>query len=332
MNHDIPTELFELRVITDDPRYEGFALPHAPSVLGRDSLDEDIAPGFGDSESNSNWKQQQLRDKWAPPTVVGRVAPYNDYPGLDMMLPAFSERAVCELAPFLEPNGELLQLRTDGASNYFFFNITTVLDALDHDRSQCHFWCDPPTTTDSIDYFAFHEEKLRGQSIFRLREWPIGVLVSDQFVRRTIEAGLNGFNFVKLWPLAPGEDWRVVSKARRKITPIGGLKSHTLVLMLPLRDRKPDAAETQLIKQLEVDLDAQLATRTLDAPYFGSYEGHDIVDSTYRMFLSTPDVNRLEIELQPWFAQLKWHAPIKSVKRFGQLHETDVIEEVRVLG
>jgi hypothetical protein len=39
---------------------------------------------------------------------VGRVAEFNDYPGVDMVLPAFSERAVKSLGSLLEPNGELL--------------------------------------------------------------------------------------------------------------------------------------------------------------------------------------------------------------------------------
>ncbi|WP_339749183.1 hypothetical protein [uncultured Rubinisphaera sp.] len=88
------TEIYELNVITEDPRFEGFALTVSPSILGRDSLDEDLTPGFSEAEDNPDWKQPSLSNYWTPPTVVGRVAEFNDYPGVDMVLPAFSERAI----------------------------------------------------------------------------------------------------------------------------------------------------------------------------------------------------------------------------------------------
>jgi hypothetical protein len=190
MSKTVPQALFSLSVIADDPRFEGFALSEAPSILGRDSLDEDITPGFSDADINPEWTQPTLGERWSPPVVTGRVNAYNDYPGLDGIYPVFSERAVRVLEDLLRPNGELLPLRADLDAAYAFFNITAIVDALDRERSTCEFWSDPPTTAVEIDHFEFHEEKLRGHAIFRLRELPMEVIVSDEFKRR-VEASIS---------------------------------------------------------------------------------------------------------------------------------------------
>ncbi len=328
----IPKELFELRVTTDDPRFEGFALTDAPSILGGDSLEEDIVPGSEVADSDPFWKQPRFGDKWVPPKVIGRVAPFNDYPGLDMMFPAFSERSVELLMPYLKPNGEILPLRSDTRVKYFFYNITTISDALDHKHSKCDFWCDPPTTTDSIEFFAFDKSKLKELSIFRIREWPIGVLVTDEFVRETEQAGLNGFDFVKIWPLDPSTDWR--KRGAQAITSRKSsvdLKSQTLVLILPIRGRKLDSKEKKEVNKIEDEIDAQLVISSLNSPYFGSLEGNDIVGNQYRIFITTPDVERLVMKLQPWLDSLVWREPIGMLKRFGNLHDVDAVEEFSML-
>lgn len=47
MRKDKVKELYELRVITDNPVFEGFALKESSSLLGRDDLQDDITPGYG---------------------------------------------------------------------------------------------------------------------------------------------------------------------------------------------------------------------------------------------------------------------------------------------
>jgi len=322
----IPKKLYELEVITDDPRFEGFALTEAPSVLGRSSLDDDIRPGFEDAIRNPNWTQVRLKDLWIAPKVVGRVAIFNDYPGIDLLFPAFSQNAVNHLREFLEPNGELLPVRSDLKQQYFFYNITTVSDALDHSDSECTFFRNPPTVASSIDYFAFDAKKLEGLSIFRLRELPTSVIVSDEFVQRVETSGLNGFSFTNIWPLPRGVHWRsAASEKRGNDFENASLKKETFVIILPLKGLKPSASERKRITKIEDELDAQLVNEGLNRPYFGSYEGSDVANNEFRIFLTTPDVVRLEKKLKAWVESLP--RPIQVIKRFGQLHDPHALEK-----
>ncbi|MCW8880585.1 MAG: hypothetical protein OQJ89_11760 [Kangiellaceae bacterium] len=202
-------ELYKLEVITDNPKFEGFGVEDfdEPSRIGRECFDDDISPAFERGEYERLWNPTRLTDCWVPPKVAGEVKPYNDFPGLDLLYPAFSKRAVTVLKDLLEPNGEILPLDSD-KGEYFFYNITSIQDALDLEHSKCDFWCDPPTTAVDIDYFAFDKQRLKNLPIFRIIEKSIFTIVSDEFVNRVKENKLNGFVFRKIWPLEKGEYWR----------------------------------------------------------------------------------------------------------------------------
>jgi hypothetical protein len=80
---------------------------------------------------------------------------------------------------------------------------------------------------------------------------------------------------------------------------------------------------------MEEELDSQLAVAALDAPYFGSYEGHDIVEREYRMFLSCPDADALAKKLLPWLKKLHWPGKSHVLKRYGEMYN-DKAKEKRV--
>src|SRR5437899_2637605 len=103
MNESI--NIYQLQPVLDDPRFEGFAYEDSPSLRGKFSLVEDFLP-----DSTTGWAAPHLARIWKPLKVIGRVRPFNDYPCISLMIPAFSERAVASLRDFLEPNGELLPL------------------------------------------------------------------------------------------------------------------------------------------------------------------------------------------------------------------------------
>lgn len=313
----IPNELFLLDKVADNPLFEGFAVEEGPSQLGRNSLDDDLTPGFGVSESIRKWKQNCLSESWKPPRVVGRVGSYNDFPGIDMVLPAFSRRACYTLRNMLEPNGELLPVKSE-VGEYFFYNITTIVDgALDLKTSKCTFWCDPPTTAVDIEYFAFHREKIEGLSIFRICERPMDTIVSDYFVHRVQEARLNGFSFEKIWPLRPGVDWRMEAKKARPRN-ADRLSAQTVGVLIPLSGSKPSATEKPKIEKLENEVDALLAVASLDAPYFARYEGFDIVNDEYRMFFTCPDADALVKKLEPWLAKIDCPGA-RLMRRYGSM-------------
>lgn len=320
-------EVFELNPTLDDPRLEGFALVRSVSNLGRDSLDDDLTPGFGDAEENPRWQQPKLASSWIPPQVTGRVAEYHDYPCIDLVLPAFSERAVRALKPMLEPNGELLPIVAKTTTRFFFYNILTVVDALDRSRSKCKFWCDPPTTATNIEYFTFVEEKVRSLTIFRIHESPISVFVTSKFVERVDSYGLLGFRFVKVWPLPEGTNWRMQTKERDREERLR-LKRQTLIVVLPM-----DGVDNALdrICSLANAVDYHLQLKEFTDPYLGSYEGHDIVGSEYRMFFSAPNTNILFESLRALLCSLRWNKSVRVYLREGGMFDEDAREEVKIV-
>jgi hypothetical protein len=327
MNHNSETiEIFNLDVMTDTPPFEGFGLIDAPSAHGRERQRDDMSPGFGRPAGILRWKQILLAPTWDPPQVVGRVGAFNDYPCISLLLPAFSQRACDALRDMLEPNGELLPLRSTVGVPYYFYNITTVVDALDAGGSDC-FWFEEPIKAGQIDYFSFRRDKLKNLSIFRIYEYPVATLVTSEFVQRVRDAGLNGFDFRKVWPLPLGVNWRTEQKTEISVATCGKeLKHHTIVIQWPLAGNKPNAVERKLLKHLENELDAQLAVPSLEAPFFGCYEGSDKVAGEFRMFLSCPDADRLVEKLHPWLSCLSWASTVRVLKRYGDMHDPDAEE------
>ena len=199
--------LFKLEVITSDEGFEGFALADLPSLLGLDDLFEDLIPGHGVTETNRDWKQEELAGLWAPPKVQGDVSAENDFSGINMILPVFSEKACQVLGSMLLANGELLSVNSD-AGRYYFYNALTVIDALDVEDSICDFWCEPPTTAVDIERYSFRNNSINGASVFRIIENPIALIVTQEFVNTAKEAGLKGLCFHKIWPFEKGKKWR----------------------------------------------------------------------------------------------------------------------------
>ncbi len=123
--------------------------------------------------------------------------PKGDMASFDTPIPIFHPRAVDALAEFLEPNGELLPISCQG-EEYFMFNVTRLVDALDEKHSDVDRFDDGRVM--DIDRWAFLNEKLVGETVFKLRQDPLGwVYVTDPFVKRVLETGLRGFRFPLVW-------------------------------------------------------------------------------------------------------------------------------------
>ena len=97
----------------------------------------------------------------------------------------------------MESNGELLPLISK-SGEYYLYNLLTVSDVLDIENSTCALLFEHPPFAVSIDHFVFHEERLKGLSIFRVPKESGSIFVTDEFVRRVEEANLNGFEFSKV--------------------------------------------------------------------------------------------------------------------------------------
>ena len=108
------------------------------------------------------------------------------------------------LGDLLAGRGELLPLRcADG--EYYAFNITCVIDALDYERAEVQRFRSSGRVMEILRY-AFHLELLRDATIFKLPEMLRSrPFVTEVFVERIKESGLLGFEVREVWP---GENGR----------------------------------------------------------------------------------------------------------------------------
>ena len=137
-----------------------------------------------------------MATSWTPWKVeLGRPEgyenlPMGDFPLLAFHVPVFNERAAERLQPLLVGNGELLPLLCDEGS-FFAYNVTTVLDALDIEKSIVIRFADGGIQ--DVIRHEFVPEKLISP-IFKIPQVP-DVFVTDEFQDAVIKHELEGFHF-----------------------------------------------------------------------------------------------------------------------------------------
>lgn len=328
------TALYKLEPITDDPRYEGFAFVKEDSLCGKGRLVWDFGSDNVKTKGRA-WTVPPLAPSWIPQPVIGRVRSFNDYPCVNLTIPAFSRRAVDALCDFLEPNGELLPL-ISSVGEYYAYNITKVADILDHEKSDVHWANEKHITAIDIRHFECVPEKMAELSIFQLVELPGTAYVSQVFVDRVSRCELNGFRFVKLWPLPDGVSWQEEDHKQRKKKPrvktkkgSGATKGNTVVLLLPIAKATPTKLEKERLAKIMDEIDSLLfdSTASPEAAYFGNLEGDDHHEGHIRLFLSCPDADVLVEKLRPWLKMLSWEKPVRMLKRYGEYFDASCREE-----
>jgi len=302
-------DLFKLEPILDNPLFEGMASADNASFLGRENVFDDFFPVGRDKW---DWSVDRLSALWSPIHATGRTRSFNDFPCLDMMIPAFSRRAVDALRDYLEPNGELLPV-IHPVGEYYVYNCFTIVEVLDR-RSTEALWGRIDTRLASmVDYYSLYPDRLEGLTIFRMRELANHVYVTTPFVERARKHGLNGFHFVKVWPWPKGTNFRLEDKKNRQreqeiVTRDGpiDIKAKSLVICLPLEAGKLSKEDKKRISSIEDELDAQLFTPTLDDPYFGSLEVKKTAKGMTKLYLSCPDAEALFMKLSDWLKAIDW--------------------------
>jgi hypothetical protein len=320
----IPERLYQLSKILDDPRFEGFGIEKRASQLGYDDIVSDMTAGYKIASLSTSWEQPRLSAGWTAPVVEGRVSPFNDYPCIMLRYPAFSQRAVDGMGDMLIKYGELLPLVSPFSRNYYFYNITSISGALDVEYSSIR-WLEEGYKAADIHHFEFDGSQLENAFIFRLRQMPRMVIVTDSFVRRVQELGLNGFDFDQIWPFPKGESWVEHAKTAKagQVQATAELKSQTLVIFLPLAGVKPTPEEKKRSKLVQDQLDAQLLVGSVDSLYWGAYEGSEVVDGNLRLYISCPNTDRLYLKLSEWLRQLSWLQAPSAVKRYGDMYDEE---------
>jgi len=168
----------------DVGKYRGLYYKNADDVV-------DFNRRFDGNPMKKNWRGQE---KFA---FIPRRLPKGDTPGLSTHIPVFNSKAVKVLADLLQSNGEFLPITCDG-KDFFVFNVTRVIDALDEANCELKLFSDGGIM--DIVRYAFFYEKLAGVNIFKIPQAVLmDVFVTDPFVDRVKGAGLKGFEFRLVW-------------------------------------------------------------------------------------------------------------------------------------
>ena len=316
--------VFDLRCNMTDPRLSAcFTIaPEAQSVLGHEQAYDDLRVIDGMS---LDWQTQPLAEHWKPMPVVGRVNPLNDYPCLELIEPVFSRRAVDALGDMLSSNGDLLRLDTK-IGEYYLFIVQTKIDALDVAKSRLSRSREDQVAARIIS-FSFHFDKLDNATIFRIPEQPNYTFVTDRFKERVEQAGLNGFEFAKVWPLPEGSDWFKEHREWQKQQKAAKLAGEAVVLRFTLLGDTPTPSERQQATIIEAALAAQLKVSSLEDPYRGSIEVTEFADGEFRVFCTCPKAEPLAVFLMPWLEHVDWSGEVSMTKRFGNLYDKKAKEK-----
>jgi len=120
----------------------------------------------------------------------------SDFPTLGST-PTFSQHAVDALRDMLHANGELLPLTSD-AGQFYAYNVTHVVDALDEHRSEVKRFRDGGIMR--VVRYEFRPEIVADLAIFKVSQLTRGpVFATDVFAKRVREAHLKGFVFEEVW-------------------------------------------------------------------------------------------------------------------------------------
>lgn len=136
---------------------------------------------------------------WTAPVMKLDTADrtYSDFPWLGEHAPILKKPAIDALAPILVKYGQLLPIKGE---EVWLFNATTVLDALDHERSRIARF-DNGDILD-IERHVFREERIGAAELFKLPMRASAVYVTGSFVERVRWAGLRGVSFACVWTSA----------------------------------------------------------------------------------------------------------------------------------
>ena len=324
--------VYELLPILDNPLFRGLYMPY---VNGEDPLTF-MPKGWNNKENYFTWEAPRFLPTWPdpPPMVEGLVRSFNDYPGINLGTPAFSQRAVDILRDLLEPYGELLPVRHP-IGMFYVYNCTNLLNCLDLNKSVYSYTA--KTHLLSIQQYAFIESQVRDQAFFRVRPTPSHLMCTDVVAERVKKHGMLGFRFVPLWsPDKKYKEYVVELKRTRlkaaKLRPVEGppvpVKGNTVVLRLYLEKKKPTKEETARVERIMDEIEAKLYDPNKGAQdYFGNIEGHDVVDHEIRIFMSAPDCHRLVEHLRPYLKKLPWKGRYQVLKRFGEYVDETAREE-----
>jgi len=208
-------EVFKLDMVDNGRlKNDGLVFVDEKSLMGLSHATMD----FTQSSFSRDWQARRLAHLWPGPREVSGIATRgNDFVWLGADTPGFSQRAVDGLQDLLEPNGELLPLKTPpGVGTYWAYNVTTVADVLDEQRSIMFLNRNSTWDAQSISRYEFDAGIVPELSIFRIPNARFDIYATNRFIDRVRELGLKGLRARKVWPLPPEVNWREFAKQESK--------------------------------------------------------------------------------------------------------------------
>lgn len=147
----------------------------------------------------------------------GRPRQYSDCPWCLHSLLIVREPALAALRPLLEKAGEILPLKCEEPVS--LFNATTILDALDEERSTIARFDDGELL--AIERHVFKPDVIDSNEIFKLPGRNSSIYLQETAVRRIGELGLRGLAFDLAWT-----DGSVAAGETRIAYPLGREGDH----------------------------------------------------------------------------------------------------------
>ncbi len=316
------TAVYKLEPVFDDPRFARYDFDLDPSLIGNEYLYEDFD---GKNPGKLAWEPVSLAALWKPCRLLGRVQPYHDFPAPGSGTAILSRRAVETLKDLLSPSGELLPAITE-TGEYYVFNVLHKSDAFDVAKSIATFMpSSGKETAFSIERYELQPEKIGNHAIFRLREDPGSIMVTDRFKDRVEKAGLNGFFFAKVWPLAADEKWEELETRERKAQrqAVQALKGQCITILLStVKAEATDEEEKQGLKLVEALSDLLVSQATLlNSDCLGAIDYLEPFRGKLGIHICCPDVDRVMPVIQPWLESLNWPHAVVLDKFYGSRFE-----------
>lgn len=149
-----------------------------------------------------HYSDEPLLPTWKPKRCRVYTMPQSgDFPTLidHFRIPVMSTRAWTALRPLIGYCSEALPIIHPSGEEYFLIHVMNTIDALDVDVSEVSRTGEKIPLIQRVYRYAFHEEKLVGQPLFKLPfESGSDMIVDDEF-RKVVEANrLRGLKFKEL--------------------------------------------------------------------------------------------------------------------------------------
>ena len=147
---------------------------------------------------NTHFIGSPMWKDWAPPPIRidGKNKRIRDFVSWMLSAPVVSEKCKEALEPSISPYVEFLPLINLRKNTYFAVNVIFLAEALDLDNSDILYAPDDPNVILSVHKYVLHKDKIPHAPIFKVKEWPSEVLVTQDFIDLVEKHGLEGAEFV----------------------------------------------------------------------------------------------------------------------------------------